>query len=126
MSIQPSIEIAQQRLRVDDALLPDLQAALDQAEAEARAYLDGALYSTAAEKLQAITAAEAAATAAGQDPAAAPAVLEAQRSIVVTADMHNAMLLLADVYMGSNDSTESERKTRAATNILRRHRNKGT
>lgn len=125
MSIQPSIEIAQQRLRVDDALLPDLQAALDQAEAEARAYLDGALYATAAEKLQAITAAEAAATAAGLEPATAPAVLEAQRSIVVTADMHNAMLLLADVYMGSNDSTESERKTRAATNILRRHRNKG-
>jgi hypothetical protein len=115
MTIKPSLDAAMVRLRIDSDLAEDLDRALGEAVAEAEVYLDGQLFASADER----TAAVAAATT---DEAKA----EAARGIVVTEDIHAAMMMLADAAVGDNDQANRESKRTAATHILRRHRNKGT
>jgi len=91
------------RLRLDAELIVDLTAAIDQAHAEATAYLDGTLYATEGDRV------------AANDP----------RGIVCTPDLIAAQLLLVDVLVGSNSVNDREAKTSAARRMLRPHRNMG-
>ncbi len=121
MDLKPSLQEAAARLRMDDDLLPDLQAAIDQAHDEMLAYLDRPLHPDAAALAAAIAAARAALVAAvtPEEIAEAQAELDVQKGgIVVTHDIHAATLLLADRLCGDNDGTERERKEAAAHNIL--------
>jgi len=115
MPIKPDLQNALMRLRIDADLSDDLDRALGEAVAEAEVYLDGKLFATAADRTTAVTA------AVGEQAKA-----EAARGIVVTEDMHAAMMMLADAAVGDNDQTNRESKRAAAIHILRRHRNKGT
>lgn len=103
MDIKPDTETALRRLRMDADLAEDLAAAIDEAHAEAVAYLDGRLYADLAELI------------AAQDV----------RGIVCTPDIIAAQLLLADVLVGNNSTQDRESKHAAALTILRRHRNQG-
>lgn len=115
MNIKPTLETAMMRLRIDSDLADDLDRALGEAVAEAEVYLDGKLFGSDEERTAAVDAAT-------TDEAKA----EAARGIVVTADMHAAMMLLADAAVGDNDQANRESKRTAALHMLRRHRNKGT
>lgn len=115
MNIKPTLEVAMTRLRIDSDLADDLDRALGEAVAEAETYLDGKLFGTPAERATAVAAAT---TDEGK--------IEAARGIVVTEDMHAAMMMLADAAVGDNDQQNRESKRTAAMHILRRHRNKGT
>lgn len=103
MQTQPTPEQALIRLRLDPDLAPDLPDAIDQAHAEAVAFLDGKLY------------------------ADEEAVIEAGdvRGIVVKPDIIAAQLLLLDAALGNNATQDRESKRTTAFNILRRHRNMG-
>lgn len=103
MEVKPTVPQALLRLRLDDSLADDLTDALDQAYAEAVAFLDGDLYASGA----------------------ARSAAEDLRGIVVTADIISAQLLLADALVGTNDVQARDSKRTAAFNILRRHRNMG-
>lgn len=103
MEVKPTLEQALLRLRLNDALSADLADALDEAHAEAEAFLDGTLYASAADRTLAA------------DP----------RGIVVAPDIISAQLLLADALVGANDVQGRDSKRTAAFNILRRHRNVG-
>jgi hypothetical protein len=115
MTIKPNLEAAMVRLRIDSDLAEDLDRALGEAVAEAEVYLDGKLFASADDRAAAVAAAT-------TDEAKA----EAARGIVVTEDIHAAMMMLADAAVGDNDQANRESKRTAATHILRRHRNKGT
>lgn len=103
MPIKPTPDEAVKRLRLDDNLAGDVDSAIDQAHAQAVAYLDGALYADQA----ALTAAD--------DP----------RGIICTPDIIAAQLLLVDVLVGSNSVQDRENKQTAAFNMMRMHRNMG-
>lgn len=99
----PTLAAAMLRLRIDDDLSADVEAAIPQAKAEAEAFLDGTLYPNA-------QAREAAADAKG---------------IICTPNIIAAQLLLIDVLVGSNDLKALQTKREAAYSMLRRHRNMG-
>lgn len=103
MPVKPTPEEAALRLRLDADLAADVPGAIDQAHAEAQAYLDGTLYETQA-------AADAAADL---------------RGIVCTPDIIAAQLLLIDTLVGNNSTQDRQDKRAAALTILRRHRNMG-
>ena len=103
MPVKPTPEEAALRLRLDADLAADLPGAIDQAHAEAQAFLDGALYEN-----------QAAADGAGD-----------LRGIVCTPDIIAAQLLLVDALIGANTSAEVQDKRAAAMTMLRRHRNMG-
>lgn len=103
MPIKPTPAEAILRLRLDGSLDGDIGNAIDQAHAQAVAFLDGALY------------ADAAALEAAADP----------RGIICTPDIIAAQLLLVDVLVGSNSVQDRERKEAGAFNMLRMHRNMG-
>ncbi len=124
MDVKPSLEAAALRLRTDDDLLPDLQAAIDQAHAEALVYLDRPLHPDAAARLNAIAQAQAALTEA-EASLNADAIAEATQALkvaktgmVCTPDILAAQLLLADRLIGGNDGDEAERKEAAARRML--------
>jgi hypothetical protein len=101
LDVKPGLEEAKRRLRIDDELAVDLQFAIDQAHAEAEAFLDGVLYADE--------------EACGDDAA----------GILVAPDIIAAQLLLADALVGSNDVQNRVNKREAAFSILRRHRRMG-
>ncbi len=101
MPIKPTPEEALLRLRLDDSLLDDVAGAVNQAHAQAVAFLDGKLYET---------------------PAEADADL---RGIECTPDIVAAQILLVDVLVGNNDDRARESKSKAAYNMLRPHRRMG-
>lgn len=103
MPVKPTVEDAQRRLRIDDALLVDLQSAIDQAHAQAETFLDRRLYASA------------------EDLAAADDLT----GIVATADIIAAQLLLIDVLVANNSLQERESKEAAARSMLRPHRRQG-
>ena len=103
MPVKPTPEEAALRLRLDADLAADLPGAIDQAHAEAQAFLDGTLY---------------------VDQAAADGAADT-RGIVCTPDIIAAQLLLVDVLIGANTSAEVQDKRAAAMTMLRRHRNLG-
>ena len=103
MPIKPTPNEAIRRLRLDDNLAGDLDSAIDQAHAQAVAFLDGALY---------------------VDQAAITAAADL-RGIVCTPDIIAAQLLLVDVLVGNNSTQDREDKKAAAFNMLRLHRNMG-
>ena len=115
MTIKPNLDAAMMRLRIDSDLAEDLDRALGEAVAEAETYCDGKLFASAEARAAAVEAAT-----------TEEAKAEAARGIVVTEDMHAAMMMLADAAVGDNDQQNRESKRTAALNILRRHRNKGT
>jgi hypothetical protein len=115
MTIKPNLQNAMMRLRIDADLADDLDRALGEAVAEAEVYLDGKLFATEADRTAAVAAAVGEAAQA-----------EAARGIVVTEDIHAAMMMLADCAVGDNDQANRESKRTAAQHMLRRHRNKGT
>lgn len=103
MPIKPTPEEALLRLRLDDSLLDDVAGAVNQAHAQAVAFLDGKLYET-------------------------PAEAEADgdlRGIECTPDIVAAQILLVDVLVGNNDDRARESKSKAAYNMLRPHRRMG-
>lgn len=108
MDIKPTLADAKRRLRIDDDLADDLQSAIDQAHAEAMSYLDRDALHPDQGALNAALALDASHT-----------------GIVVTADIINAQLLLADASVGDNDRANRESKRDAAFGILRRHRHMG-
>ncbi len=99
----PDLDAAMQRLRIDDDLQGDVEAAITQAKAEAEAFLDGQLYASA----QALQDA--------QDP----------KGILCTPDIIAAQLLLIDALVNSNSDQGAELKRSRAFSILRRRRNVG-
>lgn len=103
MPITPSVEEALRRLRLDDDLRQDVQDAIPQAQAEAVAYLDGALYENAA----------------ARDAAAD------LRGIVCTPDIIAAQLLLLDALVNNNSDEGADLKRTRAYRMLLRHRNMG-
>ena len=103
MPIKPTPADAILRLRLDGSLDGDIGNAIDQAHAQAVAYLDGALYADAG-------ALEAAADL---------------RGIICTADIIAAQLLLVDALVGRNSVQDREDKRTGAFNMLRMHRNMG-
>ena len=103
MPVKPTPEEASLRLRLDADLAADLPGAIDQAHAEAQAFLDGTLYAN-----------QAAADGAGD-----------LRGIVCTPDIIAAQLLLVDVLVCNNSTQDRQDKRAAALTILRRHRNMG-
>ena len=103
MPIKPTPADAIQRLRLDDSLNGDIGNAIDQAHAQAVAFLDGALY---------------------EDAAARDAAADL-RGIICTPDIIAAQLLLVDVLVGNNSTQDREDKKAAAFNMLRLHRNMG-
>ena len=103
MPVKPTPEEAALRLRLDADLAADLPGAIDQAHAEAQAFLDGALY---------------------ENQAAADGAADL-RGIVCTPDIIAAQLLLVDALIGVNTSAEVQDKRAAAMTMLRRHRNMG-
>lgn len=103
MPVKPTPEEAELRLRLDSDLATDLPTAINQAHAEAQAFLDGTLYVDQA----------------AADGAADP------RGIVCTPDIIAAQLLLVDVLVGNNSTQDRQDKRAAALTILRRHRNMG-
>ncbi|SFB96589.1 hypothetical protein SAMN05216344_106120 [Polaromonas sp. OV174] len=103
MPIKPTVEEAQRRLRIDADLAADLESAIDQAHAEALAFLDLSLYA---------------------DDAALAAAADAS-GIVATADIIAAQLLLTDALVGNNSLQDRESKREAARNMLRPHRRMG-
>lgn len=132
MNIKPSVYEAINRLRLDNDLLDDLEAGIEQVHAEALAFMDRpALYPDAGSMATAIASAQTAldaATLAGDaaDIAAAQTALEAVNAcMVVTADIIAAQLLLLDVAVGSNTLADREEILRRAESILRRHRRAG-
>ena len=103
MPIKPTPADAILRLRLDDSLDGDIGNAIDQAHAQALAFLDGQLY------------ADCAALTAAADP----------MGIVVTADIIAAQLLLVDALVGNNSLQDRDDKRRAAKDMLLPHRNMG-
>ncbi|MDA8522314.1 hypothetical protein [Acidovorax sp. NCPPB 4044] len=103
METKPTSEQALMRLRLDADLTPDLPDAIEQANAEAVAYLDGNLYGDEAAMIQAADV----------------------RGIVVTPDIIAAQLLLLDAALGNNAMQDRESKRSTAFSMLRRHRNMG-
>lgn len=103
MPIKPTPADAILRLRLDDSLDGDIGNAIDQAHAQAVAFLDGALY---------------------EDDAALEAAAD-PRGIICTPDIIAAQLLLVDVLVGNNSPQDRERKEAGAFNMLRMHRNMG-
>lgn len=101
MPIKPTVEEAMVRLRLDEDLRADVVYAIEQAHAQAVAYLDGTLYETA----------EARAVAA--DP----------RGIVCKPDIIAAQLLLADALVGSAAANDRKALRDAAYDMLFIHRN---
>lgn len=99
----PSVDAALLRLRLDDDLRDDVQAAIPQAHAEAVTYLDGKLYATD-EELQAA---------------------EDLRGIVCTPDIIAAQLLLIDALVNNNSDAGADLKRERAYRMLLRHRNMG-
>lgn len=129
MSTKPTVDEAQLRLRIDADLAADLAGAIEQAYAQALAFLDrDALYDTAANLAAAVAAAQAAVDGATTAAEAAQALLDlarVQTGIVATPDMVAAQLLLIDALVGSNALQDRESKQTAAENMLRRHRRPG-
>lgn len=103
MPIKPTSDEAMLRLRIDADLAGDVASAIDQAHAQALAFLDGQLY------------ADRAALTAAADP----------MGIVVTADIIAAQLLLVDALVGNNSLQDRDDKRRAAKDMLLPHRNMG-
>lgn len=101
MPIKPTVDEAMERLRLDEDLRTDLEAAIPQALAQAEAYLDGALYETAAKRTEANDA----------------------RGIVCTLDIIAAQLLLIDALVGSPSSNDRKALREAAYGMLFIHRN---
>ncbi|BBL25361.1 Uncharacterised protein [Comamonas terrigena] len=102
-AVAPTPGDAMRRLRLDDDLAEDVEAAIPQALAEAEVFLDGKLYATAQAKADA------------QD----------LRGIVCTPDIIAAQLLLVDALVADNGEDAVETKRTRAFNMLRRHRNMG-
>jgi hypothetical protein len=103
MPIKPTPADAILRLRLDDSLDGDISNAIDQAHAQAVAFMDGALY---------------------EDAAARDAAADL-RGIICTPDIIAAQLLLVDVLVGNNSAQDRELKEAGAFNMLRLHRNMG-
>jgi len=103
MPIKPTPADAILRLRLDDSLDGDIGNAIDQAHAQAVAFLDGALY---------------------EDAAAREAAADL-RGIICTPDIIAAQILLVDVLVGNNSTQDRERKEAGALNMLRMRRNMG-
>ena len=104
MNIKPSLEEAQTRLRLDDALIEDLGSAIEQAYAQQLHQLDrAALHPDAAALAAALQA----------DPA--------HTGIVVTPDLIAAQLLRIDVLIGANTMDDREAKEKAAERMEHRH-----
>lgn len=99
----PSVDEAMLRLRLDEDLQQDVEAAIPQSLAEAEAFLDGKLYDTAQAKADAGDL----------------------RGIVCTPDIIAAQLLLVDALVSNNSEADVETKRTRALNMLRRHRNMG-
>lgn len=103
MPIKPTPADAILRLRLDDSLDGDIGNAIDQAHAQAVAFLDGALY---------------------EDDAALEAATD-PRGIICTPDIIAAQLLLVDALVGNNSLQDRDDKRRAAKDMLLPHRNMG-
>ena len=101
MPIKPSVADAMNRLRLDEDLRDDVMQAIEQAHAQAVAYLDGVLYETAE------------ARAAASD----------RRGIICTPDIIAAQLLLADALVGSVGADDRKALRAAAYDMLFIHRN---
>lgn len=99
----PTLEAAMLRLRIDEDLAADVQAAIPEAKAEAEAFLDGTLYAT---------------------EQARDAALDC-KGIVIRADIIAAQLLLVDAIVHSNTDEGADLKRTRAFSMLRRHRNMG-
>lgn len=129
MSKTPTVEEAQQRLRIDADLAFDLPSAIEQAYAQALAFLDrDALYDTGVDLAAAVAAAQAAVDGATTEAETAQALADLARvntGAVATPDMVSAQLLLIDVFVGSNSPQDRESKQLAAESMLRRHRRPG-
>lgn len=129
MNIKPTVEEAQRRLRIDDALADDLALAIDQAYAQALAFLDrDALHADAAAFKAAVDAARAALEAETDEEAAlqlADDLARIQTGMVATPDLIAAQLMLIDVLVGANSLQEREGKQAAAESMMRRHRRAG-
>lgn len=129
MNIKPTVEEAQRRLRIDDALADDLALAIDQAYAQALTFLDrDALHADAAAFKAAVDAARAALDAETDEEAAlqlADDLARIQTGMVVTPDLIAAQLMLIDVLVGANSLQEREGKQTAAESMMRRHRRAG-
>lgn len=103
MPVKPTPEQAMLRLRLEPDVAEEVPDAIDQAQAEAQAFLDGALY----------------------EDATAVATAQDARGIVCTPDIIAAQLLLVDVLIGNNTPPDRAAKRAAAQNMLLRHRNMG-
>lgn len=99
----PTLEAAMLRLRIDEDLAADVQAAIPEAKAEAEAFLDGTLYAT---------------------EQAREAALDC-KGIVIRADIIAAQLLLVDAIVHSNTDEGADLKRARAYSMLLRHRNMG-
>jgi hypothetical protein len=104
MSITPSIEEVQTRLRLDDALIEDVQSAIEQAHAAQLAHLDRAALHPDADSL---------AQAKAADPL--------HSGIVVTPDLIAAQLLRIDALVGANTMDDRDAKEAAAQRMELRH-----
>lgn len=126
MPIKPTVDEAKRRLRLDDALSGDLASAIEQAYAEALAFLDrDALYDNATDLAAAATLAQNALddeTDDALEPLLAAHLARVKTGMVATPDLISAQLLLIDVLVGSNTVQDRESKQKAAENILWRHR----
>ncbi|MGD9757047.1 MAG: hypothetical protein AB7U71_05910 [Comamonas sp.] len=103
MPVQPTLEEAMRRLRVDDDLLDDVKDAIPQAHAEAVKYLDGKLYP------------DEEALSAANDP----------KGIICGTDIIAAQLLLVDALVCNNSDEGADLKRARAFGMLRQHRNMG-
>ncbi len=109
MNIKPSLQEAQTRLRLDDAVLDDLASAIEQAYAAQLHHIDrAALHPDAADL----------ATALAADPA--------HTGMVVTHDLIAAQLLRIDALIGANTMDDRDAKEKAAERMERRHIRVGT
>lgn len=99
----PSLNAAMLRLRIDDDLSADVEAAIPEAKAEAESFLDGTLYATEQARV----------------------VAQDCRGIVIKPDIIAAQLLLIDAAVGRNSDEAADLKRRRALSMLLRHRNMG-
>lgn len=104
MNITPSLDDVQTRLRLDDALIEDVQSAIEQAHAAQLAHLDRAALHPDAASLAAARAG---------DPL--------HTGMVVTPDLIAAQLLRIDALVGANTMADRDAKEAAAQRMEHRH-----
>lgn len=104
MKIKPTLDEVQTRLRLDDALMEDVQGAIEQAYAGQLAHLDRAALHPDSASLAAAVAA---------DPA--------HTGMVCTPDLIAAQLLRIDALVGANTVADRDAKETAAQRMESRH-----